>query len=205
MLKLGGAGGPERVRAAKVTDDFFATLGMQPALGRGFTAEEGQTADNPVAVISDRLWRRRLAGDPQVLGKTVKLDDQSFVVIGVLPANFQMLWLDTQVDVLIPLKMTTEAVAGRQKRTLITIGRLKSGRSLQQAEADMSDIAAKMKLDDAKAYADWDIHLVPLREEGAAYLRKALQIFGGAALLLLVVAFINLTNLSVIHHLKREK
>ena len=88
-LNLTGSGDPVQVAVGRVSPNFFSLLGVQPALGRDFTAEEGRPEGKPVVMLSDALWRARYHADPGILGQTVKLDATASTVIGVLPANVQ--------------------------------------------------------------------------------------------------------------------
>ncbi len=89
MANIVGAGGePDRAIQTLVSANFFTTLGVQPALGRGFQEGEDQPGREREVVLSDRLWRRRFAADPAIVGKNIRLDDQNFLVTGVMPASF---------------------------------------------------------------------------------------------------------------------
>src|SRR6185369_1827447 len=84
-LVLTGRGEPQQVPVARVSPNFLDVIGIRPELGRNFTADEGQTAGNPVVILSNNLWRSRFASDPTIVGKTVRLDASSVTVVGVLP------------------------------------------------------------------------------------------------------------------------
>src|SRR5512133_976832 len=89
MANIVGAGGePERVIQTLVSANFFATLGVQPAMGRGFQDGEDQPGREREVVLSDRLWHRRFAADPGIVGKTIRLDDRNYLVTGVMPSSF---------------------------------------------------------------------------------------------------------------------
>src|SRR5262245_41971160 len=99
---------PEGLQGMGVTADFFPALGRAPVLGRAFTAEEDQPGSNAVVVLSDRFWRRRFGSDPDVLGRTIRLEAESVTVIGVMPPQFEHPLLWGSVDVWRPLAFTPE-------------------------------------------------------------------------------------------------
>jgi putative ABC transport system permease protein len=104
LVNLTGGDAPERVPSARVTSTLFTVLGVAPVLGRGFAAAEERPGAPPVVLLSDRLWRRRLGGDPRALGRTVRIDGRSVQVIGLMPAGFAFpdldtaLWLPLAID-----------------------------------------------------------------------------------------------------------
>ncbi len=100
---LTGSGEPERLVVGKVSADLFTTLGVAPALGRGFTPAEYTDGGEPVVILSDGLWRRRFGGDPQVIGRAITLEGQSRTVIGIMPPGFRFpeesyLWLPLAIN-----------------------------------------------------------------------------------------------------------
>ena len=88
VFNLTGRGDPEQIPSARVSWKFFEVLGIAPAMGRGFRAEEDKAGGDPVVMISDALWQRRFARDPAVIGRTITLDSRDYTIIGVLPAGF---------------------------------------------------------------------------------------------------------------------
>ena len=120
---------PERVGGRRLSSNFFRVLGVQPALGRGFTIDEETVGQHHVAVISDGLWDRRFGGDPSILGTTILLDGEPHTVIGVMPAGF---WFGNVDDgVWVPLAISGEE--NRNSHYLWTLTRLKPGNSMAQA------------------------------------------------------------------------
>ena len=100
-LNMTGGGEPQQVPVARVTPNFFSTLGVQPQLGRAFTQVEGSPEGAPVAIISDSLWHNRFGGDQKIAGKTVTLDTVAYTIVGVLPAEIQYPFV-TPADIWIP-------------------------------------------------------------------------------------------------------
>src|SRR5262245_3424628 len=141
-INLTGAGEPERLQGRRVSANFFATLGVTPALGRGFLAEEDEPGRNRVVALSHSLWRRRFGSDQNIVGKALQLNGESFTVIGVMPAAFR--W---QADELwSPLALGPENFTpnNRGSEFLQIVARLKPRVTLQQAQAEVSGIAAQI-------------------------------------------------------------
>ncbi|HWD00838.1 MAG TPA: ABC transporter permease [Candidatus Sulfopaludibacter sp.] len=145
---LVGAGGePERAAQVLVSANFFDVMGVQPAMGRGFQTGEDQPVREREVILSDHLWRRRFGGDAAILGQTVRLDDQSFVVTGVMPASFDF---PLSTDLWSPLAQTPAQRTSRRGEGLTAVARLKPGRTVGQSEADLTAIAARL----AQSYPD---------------------------------------------------
>ncbi len=145
-MTLTGAGSAEGVVAGAVTADFFPLLGILPELGRNFTREE-DTPNGPKAVILGHgLWQSRFGGDPNALGRTITLNEQSYTVVGILPARFQypepfQLWIP------LALSETSAALAGYGEGMVLlkAIARLKPGVTLEQAQAELQIIAQRIQ------------------------------------------------------------
>ena len=147
-MTLTGAGSAERVVAGAVTADFFPLLGVQPALGRNFTREEDTPNGPKAAILGHGLWQSRFGGDADVLGRTITLNEQSYTVVGILPARFQypepfQLWT--------PLALGetgaegTFAKYGEGMMLLKAIARLKPGVTLEQAQTELQTIAQRIQ------------------------------------------------------------
>ena len=128
---LTGSGGtPERLRSVGVSDNFFDVLGVRPALGRNFTAEECRFNGPNVALLSDAFWRRRFHGDPDVVGRTLTLNNESTTIVGVLPRSFDFDAIfspGNEIDLITPFPLTPETA--RWGNTVFGIGRLKRHRA----------------------------------------------------------------------------
>src|SRR5215510_9545059 len=119
-VNLASGNDSEYVSALKVSQDFFRALGVAPSLGRGFTREEGQPGGERVAIVSDRLWRRRFGADKGLIGRSVAINGANYTVVGVLPPGFQFL---PEADVFTPLRPSLE---GDKDSNYGSIGRLKT-------------------------------------------------------------------------------
>jgi len=140
-MTLTGDGPAERLVAGAVTADFFPLLGVQPALGRGFTSEE-DTPNGPKSVLLGQgLWQSRFGGDPEVLNRTITLNQQSYTVVGILPARFQY---PERFQLWTPLALG-ETGAGGGMRLLKAIARLKPGVTLEQAQTELQTIAQRIQ------------------------------------------------------------
>lgn len=140
-----------RVWGYEASGNYFETLGIAPELGRFFTpVEDTKPGANPVVVISDRFWRSRLAADPQVIGRVVKINGYPFTVIGVAPPSFFGTELIVAADYWVPMSMELQIAPGRDwlrargSQSVWTLGRLKPGVSRKQAEADLNRIARQL-------------------------------------------------------------
>src|SRR6266705_3797115 len=145
-MTLTGAGLAERVVSGAVTADFFPLLGVQPAVGRNFTREEDTPNGPKAAILGHGLWQSRFGGDPDVLGRTITLNQQSYTVVGILPARFQY---PERFQLWIPLALSetggTFVKYGEGMMLLNAIARLKPGVTLQQAQAELQTIARRIQ------------------------------------------------------------
>ncbi|HET6862746.1 MAG TPA: ABC transporter permease, partial [Pyrinomonadaceae bacterium] len=137
-FNLTGGDRPEAVDAAIISANLLPLLGVQPARGRSFQAEEEQSGNNHVAIISDGLWQRRFGADAGALGKPLLLDGESYTVIGIMPPGFSF---PEKIDLWLPLSFVPEELADRGYNHLVVVGRLKPGVDLRQAQAEMSALA----------------------------------------------------------------
>jgi putative ABC transport system permease protein len=191
---LTGAGEPERLKGMVVTANFFAVLGVQPALGRGFARDEEWQGKDDVAVISAGLWQRRFGGDPAVIGRSVLLDGRARSVIGVMPANFR--FNNAPLDVWVPMGWTPQSIANmRRAHNLRVVARLKPGVTVEQAQADMQRLARGLEERYPATNTHMGVGVGPLQEWIVGPSRTALQLFLGAVAFVLLVACANVANL----------
>jgi len=144
---LSGTGEPERVGQTLVSANFFDVAGVQPAIGRGLRPGEDQRGDDREVILSDGLWRRRFAGASSAIGQSIRIDDRNFTIIGIMPRGFDF---PIGTDVWTPLALAAAERNSRKAEILQAIGRLKAGRSVQEAAAEIQGIGARL----AKAYPD---------------------------------------------------
>ena len=155
-LSLNAGAQPERTFGMLVSGNYFDVLGVRPVRGRFFTPEEDRTpSTHPVAVVSYGMWQGQFAADASLVGKTVALNGHTFTIIGIAPRDFRGTWVGLTPDVWVPLMMQREArpggdQLGRNMRWLQLSGRLKDGVTTQQAQGEMSTLAAQI----AQAFPD---------------------------------------------------
>ena len=193
-FSLLGAGEPERVGGRRVTAEFFSVLGVQPALGRNFAPGEDERGAGPVVLISAELWQRKFNSSPDAIGKSLTLDDKSYAIIGVLPAGFN---LYQGTDVYVPMgQWNNPALQNRSAALgLHGIGRLKSGVTQAQAQADLDGVMRRL----AEAYPDANrgngAALVPLKQRLVGDVGTILWMLLGAVGFVLLIACVNVSNL----------
>ena len=194
LANIAGQGGePESVPRALVTTNFFAVMGVQPVRGRTFAAGEDQPGRQREAILSDRLWHRRFGADPDIVGKTIRLDDQDYQVIGIMPSRFQF---PLPAELWTPLALTPEQRASRRILLVTSMGRLKPGHTVEQARAQMDATAARLERLYPATNKDRRFQAYPAHRFliGDYTLQYTLMTFY-AALFVLLIACVNVANL----------
>ncbi len=174
---------PYRVAAARVSANFFATLGVQPAWGRDFTSDDDTPRRPlPVAVLSHNLWQRRFGGSPSVVGSRITLSGESYTVVGIMPASFGSpeVFGPGNVPVLwTPLRFSEERwVSGAGY--LFVVARLRPGIPLATAQAEMTTLAKRFEAAQLPVSSDQRLTLVPLHEQVVSGIRRILLVLWGA-------------------------
>jgi putative ABC transport system permease protein len=188
-----GADQAERFDGQSVSADYFRALGVAPALGRDFDAADDRLNAPRVVVVSDAFWRRRLGADGGVIGRPITLDDNSYTVIGVMPAGFDnVLSPDAQLWTPLQYDMSQGRVWGHHLRT---IGRLKSGATIAQASGDINAIAKSLIVKQPQAFGHPALGISALQADLTRGVRPALIAVLGAVLLVLIIACVNVMNL----------
>jgi putative ABC transport system permease protein len=207
--KLTGDGDPEEVPSQIATPNLFSVLGVNPIMGRTFAPDDGKPNQPEVVVLSYALWQRRFGGDEHVVGRHLTLNNRDFTVIGVLPRDFTLHIARTSMsskpaEIFRPWQVSNE-LRQRHGRFAMAVGRLKTGVTLPEAQAEMNTIAARLE----KAYPDFDtkvgISLVPLRTQFTGEIRKPLLILLGAVGFVLLIACSNVANLLLARGVSRQK
>ncbi|MCP3097580.1 ABC transporter permease [Myxococcus sp. K15C18031901] len=196
-----GDGLPERLPGMRVTGTFFETFGMRPALGRGFLPEEDVVGGPRVVVLSESLWRRRFGGAPDVVGRSIVLNDESYTVVGVAPASFAYpkgvhLWTPLQLD----LTDRTDS------NFLFVTARMRPGMTSEGTEAALKTLGGRVRMENADILdGGQEFVAQDLRTFLAGDLRLALWVLLGAVALVLLIACVNLANLQLARAAARNR
>ncbi len=192
---LTGRGDPERVLGARVSGDFFRTLGVAPLHGRAIVPDDAAEGPAPIAVLGHGFWQRAFGGDPSAIGRMLTLDEQNYEIVGIMPPGFRDVTLrDTEFWV--PLHLGPEALAmGRTNEWLTFIGRLRAGVDPEAARGGFAAFAERLKEEYPGAYPpDWSLALTTLPERASGGSRTALLMLLGAVGFVLLIACANVAN-----------
>jgi putative ABC transport system permease protein len=201
-------GEPERIGGMRVSANFFHTLGVRPAIGRDFRADEDTPNGWRVLILSDGLWRRRFNGDPSAIGRVISMNDLQFTIIGVMPPAFEPLiserfyrradmWALVGYD-------RSQPFACRSCQHLKAIARLKDGVSLGTAIKDLDDVQAQLRREFPAEYSPDLMTAVPLSEVLTGDVKPALAVLMGAVAFVLLIACANVANLMLARLARRE-
>jgi len=197
-------GEPQRVASARITTNLVPMLGVAPALGRSFLPEEEEAGHNRVALLSDGLWQRQFGADRSIINKTIRLNGESYTVVGVMPAGFQFpgnreMWVPLVID---PQKEPWRA--DRTNRNLSVFGRLKPGISFNQAISDMDTVAQRLEQQHAESNTGWRVRMKTFYDWIVPKeVRTAMLGLFVAVGLLLLIACVNVANLLLADATKR--
>jgi putative ABC transport system permease protein len=193
---LTGFGEAERLITVDTSPSLFRLLGVPPLIGRLFTDDEEKPAsDVRKVILSHGAWVRRFARDPQVIGKTMMLDDAAHTVVGVMPDDFQFPANDPDVELWSPLTINVTTPAARGHRLYQAIGRLAPGASIGAARQEMTRIAGEIAREQPGTNAGWAVALIPAHEQIVGRIGDTLWVLFGAVVLVLIIACVNIANL----------
>ena len=202
-VNLAGVDDPERVSGFLVSADFFPALGVTPALGRAFTADEETRGRHRRAIIGHNLWQRRFQSDPGVIGKAILLDTEQYEVVGVAPPEFNF---PMGAEIWAPLSFDAATAAQRQPRYLSVVARLASGRSVEDAQAQMAVIAGRLEQQYPEANRERGAQVSTLiegmRDPG---LGPILALWQASAAFVLLIACANIANLLLARGSERQR
>lgn len=196
-LTLTGMGDPARLHVSKVTLDYFQTLGVNPAQGRLFEAQEDQKGRDHVVLLGDALWRTRFQADPRIVGRKITLDGEAYDVVGVMPSTFTF---PAKADLWKPMGIVLNP---HLSWSLPVVGRLKPGVTRQQALAELNTFAAGLKPSDGNVHMLAEI--LPLKEFLVGDIRSSLQVFAWAVACVLLIACANVANLLLMRASSRRQ
>ncbi|HVG21090.1 MAG TPA: ABC transporter permease [Blastocatellia bacterium] len=205
-VNLTESGEPERIQGRAVSAGFFPTLKVEAARGRLFSPEDDQPEHDRVVVLTDGLWKRRFGSDPNIIGKTLTLNGNTFTVIGVLPANLQFDSLGQGVEIYTPVALTPQQRESRGNEWLLMLARLKPGVTLTEARTQLTTIAGRIMEQNPEAYpADWGVTVQSLNERVVGDIRPHLLVLVGAVSFVLLIACANVANLLLARAASRQK
>lgn len=193
---ISGSGSAERVAAGIVTANFFSVLGFRPTLGRVFTEDEDTPDRRDVVVLGHALWQTRFGGDPSVLGQSIVLNGRARTIVGVMPRGIRHPY---QSDLWVPLGYREDAASGAQ---VYAPARLKRGISLERANADLDAMARRLR--ETNPLGPTGAAITQLQPEMLGRLDRVLYVLAAAALLVLLIATANVSNLLLVQGLEQH-
>jgi predicted permease len=215
VWNLTGDGEPERVGTLRVSSNLLPMLGVRPELGELFTADDDRPGRTGRALISHGTWMRRYGGDPSVVGRSLTLNGQQYIVSGVLPAGFDLprevvptLGGAEHSEIILPLPLSAEAPAIRNGEDYNIIGKLKPAVAEDAAQVEMDAITARLREEHPNIYpahGGLTFDIVPLREQVVGDVRRSIVVLTGAVLFVLLIACANVANLLLARALARQQ
>jgi putative ABC transport system permease protein len=197
-FNLAGGHEPERVNGARISASLLPTLGVQPLYGRNLTVEEDMDGGEKVVLLSHRLWQRQFGADPGVVGRAIRLDEQSYTVIGVLPPGLNF---PSDKELFTPLALSARALTNYQGFFLTLIARLKSGVTRAQADAELATIIKPGE----RGPRFGSVRVLGLQEAMVGDVRTMMLVLMGAVGFVVLIACANLANLLLTVATQRQK
>jgi putative ABC transport system permease protein len=214
-FNLAGNDGAERIDGATVTSNLMTILGAKAQLGRTFQPEDDEHADRNLVILSDGLWKKRLGGDRNVIGRTIPIDDTPHTIVGVMAAGFEFpthsqLWVLGRERTAVPLSLRAQFpnndwLHERDAHFLSVIGRLKPNVTVSQAQSDIGGISRMLEHDFPQTNAGLGSNVVPLHTQIVGDVRKTLLILLGAVGFVLLICCTNVANLLLARAAQRER
>jgi len=203
ILTLTGNGQPEALVAGLVSADFGKTMGVPPAIGRLFEPAEDVPGKNRVVLLGDTLWKRRFSGDPKIAGSLIRLNGESFTVLGVMPPDFHFPSASTELWIPLALDLSKSQ---RGTSYLTMVSKIKPGVSLPGVREDMDQILAQLRKEYPENIGeDYRLKVKPFKEYLFGSLERPLMILFGSVTLVLLIACVNVANLMLGRATSRSK
>ena len=193
---------PEQVDASSVSADFFSTLGVQPMLGRVLLPDEDREGHSNVVVLSHRFWQEHFGSNRNIVNHDITLDGRSYFVAGVMPPSFRF---PDFAQMWTPMAWTDQEKIVRGEHHYMVIARLRPGVDLKQAQAEMNTISGRLEQQFPADDKGWGALVVPLHADMVSDVRPALLVLLGAVGFILLIACVNVTNLSLARIFSRHK
>lgn len=201
-VNLTGGKEPERLEFVNVTPNYFTMLGARPEKGRLFGPQDFALGFAEAAVISDGLWRRSFGADPDIIGKRIRLDNDLYTIVGILPPDFRhpgkTITTDAEVWLTSGFSADPAPPPSRSTKVAKVIGRLKPGLTLEAAQARLNTMSVQIRRDFASDYpakSQWTVRIIPLQESLVGNVRPVLLVLMGAVVLVILIASVNIANL----------
>jgi putative ABC transport system permease protein len=197
-----GGEDPQRVHADRVTANLFAILRVAPALGRAFLPSDDESGAQRVVLLSHGTWQRRFGGAGDVVGQTIRVDQQPATVVGVMPPGFA--FPSAETELWMPAAFSAAERRAYSSHFLLSIGRLAPGVTLARAQADLKKVSARLG-EVNPASAGWEVQLTDLRDDTVQDVRRSLLVLAGAVALVLFIACVNVANLLLVGGAARHR
>ena len=199
---VAGTDKPQQVDACAVSSTFFSLLGVGPLLGRALLPEEDQPGKSNVVVLSYRFWRDHFGSSPEIVGRSINLDGQNFLVAGVMPRDFRV---PDYAQLWTPLAWTDKERVVRGEHHYIVMARLKAGVDLKEAQAEMNTISSRLEQQYPDDDKGWGATVRPLHADIVGDVRPALLVLLGSVAFVLLIACVNVANLTLAKTFSRQK
>jgi putative ABC transport system permease protein len=204
LYNLVGAQDPEQVRGAQVSADFFNVLGVEPALGRSFRAEEER---DPLVILSDGLWQRRYGSDRNIVGQSVVMNGENYTVVGVMPQGFRFPSNEVQLwTTFATIHAEGPTLTGNRKaRNYRVIARLKPGATVETAQTEMNTVARRLEQQYPDTNGGVGANVITMHEQLVGDVRPTLLVLQGVVAFVLLIACANVANLMLARTSSRER